>query len=300
MLSTQLQFSSKPALPNYAGKALDEQLNSFIYSKHTANRPFKAPQFYNYKSAYFENSLSGYRSFYRGAWSGALAFYCSVLAKSALVKLVPEDFSSKFLAGKLQTEVVTSCAAELMVQPLFVAQSRMMLQSSAKNMQTYRGLIDIYARCPKEIMQGWSCALVRGGVLGWGHYSSPLIEKTLNDLLGELVKHDMVTMVTEALSYALGYWAVYPILTIQRRLAVQSASVRMLPYTYRGLAHGLWTAVTKEGVASLYRGFSIYSIAVRARKTLTWLMSMPVLTQTFWETVEAAYDTDVRKSLDLD
>mmetsp|Transcript_32703 Transcript_32703/g.56904 ORF Transcript_32703/g.56904 Transcript_32703/m.56904 type:complete len:179 (+) Transcript_32703:1060-1596(+) len=104
VMSSQLQFTGKPALPNFSGTTFQDKLGSYIYMKHSANRPFKAPQFANYQAAYFENTLSGYKSFYRGTWSGALAFYFSTIAKSFFVKFVPEDFSSKLLA-----EVITSC-----------------------------------------------------------------------------------------------------------------------------------------------------------------------------------------------
>jgi hypothetical protein len=262
VISTSLQFTRKPALPNYAGKAFQDELVSFVYSKHSANRPFQAPQYSNYKAVYLESSLCGIKSFYRGTWSGALALYVSLVVKGVLVRCVPEDFSSKLLAGNSHAEVGTSCAAELVVQPLFLAQSRLMLQSSAKNMKTYQGILDVFVKCPRELMQGSTAALLRGGILGWCHYSAPFIEQGIKDLLGALQSSTLASMSAETLSYAVGYWLAYPVLTLQRRLSVQSASVRMLPYQYRGVVHGLWTTVTKEGVSSLYRGFGVYSIAV--------------------------------------
>ena len=48
-ISTQLQISPNTT-PNYLGNTFKSKITSFIFSSHSANKPFVPPRFHNYTS----------------------------------------------------------------------------------------------------------------------------------------------------------------------------------------------------------------------------------------------------------
>lgn len=66
----------------------------------------------------------------------------------------------------------------------------------------------------------------------------------------------------------------YPFLVIQRRLECQSAHLGMLPKKYRNFFDAAKQMVRQEGIRSLYKGFSVYSLAI-----FIWISAVPSISQ---------------------
>lgn len=66
----------------------------------------------------------------------------------------------------------------------------------------------------------------------------------------------------------------YPFLVVQRRLECQSVLQGMLPKKYRNSFDAVKQMVKQEGFRSLYKGFTVYSLAIAI-----WITTVPAIAQ---------------------
>lgn len=299
LLSIQLQMSPHPTVPNYTGKTFQQRLGSFIFERHPGNMPYRPAQYMDYRAAMMGVSLQGIPGFYKGYLVSSLHFYSSLYCRAASTQLLThyssEDFR-KNRQSRILSEISIASAMEFVLYPLFLVQSRLAAQNYSKNFRVYDGMIDVFAKTrPLELFRGSLASFPKQVILGlWQEYT-PMLDYYVGQALGVDDPSSFEMILKELFLGMGGYMMIYPILTAQRRYAIQSNITGMARTEYTGITHCMYSILKSEGISGLFRGFLAHNLALGI-----WVLAMPTFTQYIWMKYDEQARNDVRDLLGVD
>ena len=133
--------------------------------------------------------------------------------------------------------------------------------------------------------------------MAW-QYAQPFVDVKLDEYLGVKKKMDVKVMARETLLALFGFLCAYPLMTIQRRTAVQSTELGMRAFVSRSCTYTAWRMLREEGPTSFFRGIGVYSLAVRLSQIGIWVVAMPTLTQYVWMRAEETARSEMKRIID--
>ena len=149
--------------------------------------------------------------------------------------------------------------AEIVLQPLFVVQTRLINQS--QNFKIFKNSLEIVKKCGiRSMWAGWGSVVPRQFVFSLWAGCTPEIEKFLRKVLG--TSSGIEGMLREVLAGIGGYLLVYPLVTATRRVAAFGEIIGMSTLRYSGVFNAFFKICKDEGAKALFRGFGCYAIAV--------------------------------------
>jgi len=299
LLSLQLQMTPTPGTPNYTGKTLQQRLSSFVFERHPGNIPYRPARFMDYRAAIMGVSLQGIPGFYKGYFTSSLHFYSSLYCKAASTQILTQFSSEDFRKNKqarILSETSMSFLIELSLYPLFLAQSRLAAQNFNKNFRVYDGMLDVYMKTrPLELFRGSLASFPKQVILSlWQEYT-PLLDHYVGQALGADDPSSFEVILKELFLGMGGYMLLYPILTAQRRYAIQSNTTGMACTEYKGVTHCMYSILKTEGISGLFRGFLAHNLALGI-----WVLAMPTCTQYIWLRYDEEARVEVRDLLGVD
>ena len=134
-------------------------------------------------------------------------------------------------------------------------------------------------------------------LVAW-QYAIPHVDVALDEYLGRKKKFSALVLARETALASLGFLLIYPILTVQRRAAVQSPTLGMRPLLSRSCTQLAWHMLRHEGVTSLYRGFAAFTLAVMATQVAVWVNAMPTVTQYVWLKYDDSARDEIKRIID--
>lgn len=302
LLSMQLQLSPKHPIVRLPSGNLSQGLAAFLFTSHPGNKPYTAPQFYGYRPAMLSNLVLGSSALYRGCFMSSLHFYTSLCLQSYTSQLLSDytepqmwtDLRHKYLA-----ETLLATLAETIVHPFFTAQARFVLQSNSRCFCVYHDFLDMIRKAGiRELYTGWGGVLPKQAILvGW-QYALPYVDVALDAYLGRKKKQSPQVLARETLLASLGFLLIYPILTVQRRAAVQSRSLGMRPFQTRSCTRLALNMLKTEGLPSFLRGISAFAVGVSPTQVAIWVNAMPTVTQYAWLKYEDSVRDELKRIID--
>ncbi len=133
--------------------------------------------------------------------------------------------------------------------------------------------------------------------MGWQH-AMPYVDVALDEYLGRKKQFSALVLARETVLTSLGLLLIYPILTVQRRAAVQSHTLGMRPVLTRSCTRLAWHMIRNEGVTSLYRGFAAFALGVLCKQIAIWVNAMPTVTQYVWLKYEDSARDEIKRIID--
>ena len=225
----------------------------------TVSLPFKANSYANYMELTHSLFRQGMLSFFKGnfiRWSHMMLFHYLRINFSLRID---QYTGGNFVRNQpFIKEFIVATFADFILHPLHLAEARFILQSRHLNFWVYPSTLAFLKRSYSEMWKGIFLHIPRNA---WMALSGVSYLANLDIRLFYLQSFIMHSIA-------------YPFLVVQRRLECQSEHIGMLPKRYKNYFDATKQMIKQEGLRSLYKGFSIYSIAI-----FIWISTVPSITQ---------------------
>mmetsp|Transcript_23539 Transcript_23539/g.23283 ORF Transcript_23539/g.23283 Transcript_23539/m.23283 type:complete len:190 (-) Transcript_23539:26-595(-) len=151
---------------------------------------------------------------------------------------------------------------DLAAQPLHMAQSRFILQNRLPIFATYRSLPFLFGKIETyEVYQGWAGAFPRS-------FGTNVAAMSISNIGG---------LEAIILGNIFAFTALYPLLTVQRRIEAQTDDHTMLPRRYLGYRFAFSRMYNEEGFKSFYRGYFCNLISCGIKNSLIFMLTATFL-----------------------
>ena len=274
-ISIAMQLSVKPHLklyPDYTSntkdsKALIKQVSEMtVRDSRNYNlikssgvpegqKPYRAPIYNSYRECINALQKQGILGFYKGNGIRMVAYGAINRGRITLDWFFRDRY--QFKEHNIVKVFLVYTIIDILAHPLFVMESRFILQNRLPNFRVFPSIIKYKSRSKDELFVNILCQ----------------IPKNVTIILSNFVFFSKPNLYSLLINNIITNVFIYPILTCMRRLVCQSGAFPgMLPYRYLNLLHALSLIKREEGVfKGLYKGFSAHILAV-----LIWTYIVPV------------------------
>ena len=146
-------------------------------------------------------------------------------------------------------EFLLATTVDMLLQPLFLAETRFIAQNRHPNFSIYSSVLDLVRKSPTELYRGVTMNIPR-------NFFIALTGLKMSDELS-LTQYYGSTLAFQTLAY--------PFLTLQKRLECRSRLTGLVSNS-----SSVFSLVREEGVLSLYKGYLCHSLAL-----LVWMSLLP-------------------------
>mmetsp|Transcript_17404 Transcript_17404/g.19829 ORF Transcript_17404/g.19829 Transcript_17404/m.19829 type:complete len:361 (+) Transcript_17404:33-1115(+) len=216
------------------------------------NKPFRAPVYTGYFEVIQALMRQGFLGFYKGNLIGM-----THLGLTGLSRMYPMHHfkysNSEFYHGqsnmyRICLAIMMATGADMLLNPLYMMQSRFILQNRLTNFSTYKGIMHFFKKHMKNPMKLY---------LGYTVH----LPKNVLTIVGPMLVSKDASKTMLIASTQLNGILTYPLITIARRLHCQDPAPGMLPLRYSGVSHALKLIIKEEGIKGIYRGYLCYALA---------------------------------------
>ena len=175
------------------------------------------------------------------------------------------EFTKQIKAIPCAQEFLLTTAIDMALQPLFVAETRFIMQNRKRNFRSYQNYRQFFTSSYREIFRGCLVNIPR-------NFFIALTGLKVKDEI-DLTTYYLTTLVFQTLSY--------PFLTVQKRLEARSTNTGFLSneiYKKGRFLNCMKTMIAEEGAKSLFRGYGAFTVAI-----LFWMSVMPLATDFLME-----------------
>ena len=252
------------------------------------NHPYRAPIFDTFKEIFQTLNRQGILSFWKGNFYRYLQIYLLFFNRPYLdLIMYSNDNMRNFMFGVKSFnnnfyEIINLWATysfiEVLTHPLFVIETRYVLQNRLPEYRIYKSLVKVFIRSKLELLSHGSGHLIKNAFFSAVYiYSDDMLKKP-SYLIDEntrkyILSYNIINNNLKIIPYILGHTASYPVQTALRRLVCQSNGgySGLLPVRYINTIHAISLIKREEGVIyGLYKGYLPYLIATSLFYKLTF------------------------------
>lgn len=237
-----------------------EKINQELIRKSgvpKGQQPYQAMIFDNYRDMFKSFKIQGILSYYKGTIYRILYFLNSKFLKINLnfylISQMSKNNNSVFEdLFDSSIALISICLADVFFHPLFVVESRYILQNRLPHFRTYQSLFQYFIVNKFEIIKGFYGQIFKNIAF----YTSAAAYSRIFSLYENDTSEKMNNFKIYS-TLCIGTFFSYPILTAMRRYCCQS-TIRpgMLPLRYINILHAVSLIKKEEGVyKGWYKGF---------------------------------------------